>query len=232
MTQNRRIPAVLVAITLPVLLAAAVEEFRDKFDVPRQNFIASGGSTYLVLEPGYQLVLEGPEGADKQRLVITVTGETRIVDQVETRIVEERESVNDKLVEVSRNFFAIDKVSGDVYYFGEDVDMYKDGKITGHGGSWQSGKDGAKYGLFLPAKPLVGQKYYQEIAPKVAMDRAEVKSINELVKVPAGTFDRCLKVEETTPLEPDAKEYKLHAPGVGLLSDGDMKLVKYGLKGN
>jgi hypothetical protein len=37
-----------------------------------------------------------------------------------------------------------------------------------------------------------------------------------------------LKVEETTPLEPKEKEHKFYARGVGLLSDGDMKLVKFG----
>jgi hypothetical protein len=52
--------------------------------------------------------------------------------------------------------------------------------------------------------------------------------VDEAVKVPAGSFKNCLKVEETTPLEPDTKEHKLYAPEVGLLTDGGMKLVKYG----
>ena len=34
--------------------------------------------------------------------------------------------------------------------------------------------------------------------------------------------------EETTPLEPDNEDEKLYAPGVGLLQDGSLKLVRYG----
>ena len=33
--------------------------------------------------------------------------------------------------------------------------------------------------------------------------------------VPAGTFENCLKTEDTTPLEPDAVEHKYYAKGVG-----------------
>jgi hypothetical protein len=151
-----------------------------------------------------------------------------VVDGVETRVVEERESIAEQLKEVSRNYFAADKTSGDVYYFGEDVDVYKDGKVSSHGGSWHSGEGGAHYGLFVPAHPRVGQKFYQEVAPRVAMDRCEVMNLDEKMETPAGKFDRCLKTRETTPLEPDDQEYKVYAPKVGLLSDGSLRLVKYG----
>jgi hypothetical protein len=70
-------------------------------------------------------------------------------------------------------------------------------------------------------------KYYQEIAPDVAMDRAEILSLNEVVTTPAGIFTNVLKVEETTPLEPGVKENKFHAPGIGLIQDADLKLTKY-----
>jgi hypothetical protein len=45
--------------------------------------------------------------------------------------------------------------------------------------------------------------------------------------MPAGRFDRCLKTRETTPLE-SGTEYKHYAPGVGLLQDGGLKLVRHG----
>ena len=220
----------ILTLALPALLSAAPEAWKERFDVPVGNFSSTGKNKYFSIEPGYQLVLEGEEGGRKTSLVITVLEETKMVDGVETRVVEERESVGGVPIEVSRNFFAIDRKTGDVYYFGEDVDEFICGKIASHGGSWQAGKNGARYGLFMPAAPKVGQKFYQEIAPRVAMDRAQVVSVDEAVKVPAGSFKNCLKVEETTPLEPDAKEHKLYAPDVGLLSDGEMKLVKYGKK--
>ena len=60
------------------------------------------------------------------------------------------------------------------------------------------------------------------------MDRAEVVSLNGKLKTPAGNFDLVLKIVETTPLERGAREAKYYAAGVGLLQDGDLKLVKYG----
>lgn len=53
------------------------------------------------------------------------------------------------------------------------------------------------------------------------MDRAEHISISETVQVPAGKYPNCIKTEETTPLEPKNKEYKLYAPSVGLIREGD-----------
>jgi len=44
---------------------------------------------------------------------------------------------------------------------------------------------------------------------------------------PAGVFTGVLKTEETTPLEPGEKEYKFYAPGVGLIQDNTLMLVKY-----
>ena len=133
-----------------------------------------------------------------------------------------------KLVEVSRNYFAISKRTGSVFYFGEEVDMYKDGKIASHEGAWASGVNGAKFGLMIPGQVLLGGRYYQEIAKDVALDRAEIVSMSEPFKSAAGEFKSCVKTEETTPLEPGVKEYKLYAPGVGLVQDGSLKLVKYG----
>ena len=74
-------------------LTAAVQDaanagWADTFAVDKKDFVSAGSNTYFRLEPGYTLVL-----ADgNERLVITVLNETRIVDGVETRIVEERES--------------------------------------------------------------------------------------------------------------------------------------------
>ncbi len=192
-----------------------------------ETLISTGRNRFFILEPGYQLVFQGKEGRKTVDLVITVLDETKLVDGVETRIVEERESMNGKLVEVSRNYFAVGAQSHNVYYFGEDVDMYENSKITSHEGAWLAGVHGAKHGIAMPAENKVGDRYYQEQAQKVAQDRAETVSITESVKTLAGTFENCLKVKETTPLEPGT-EYKSYAPEIGLVCDGDLKLVKHG----
>jgi len=199
----------------------------DSFDVNEKNLLPTGRNRYFIIEPGYELVFEGREDGAAVQLTITVLDETKRVDGVETRVVEERETCNGKLAEISRNYFAFDPAARNLYYFGEDVDIYKDGKVVNHEGGWLSGAKGAKYGLVMSATPRVGDRYFQEVAPGIAMDRAEVVSTNEMVSTPAGIFVHCVKVEETTPLEPQSKEYKYYAPQVGLIQDGKLKLVRY-----
>jgi hypothetical protein len=191
------------------------------------HFAASGKNRFFILEPGYRLVLEDRSGKNTGKLIITVLGETKTIAGIVTRIVEERETSSGKLVEVSRNFFAICTETNSVFYFGEEVDIYKKGKIVGHEGTWQA--DGtAKAGLMMPGLILLGARYYQEIAPGVAMDRVEIVAVNETIKTPAGTFSNCLKIKETTPLEKGAREYKFYAPGIGLVKDGKLLLTDHG----
>lgn len=204
--------------------ASDLEGWSSDFSAEKGALSSTGRNPYFILEPGYQLILEG----GNERLVVSVLDATKMVDGVETRIVEERETKNGKVVEVSRNFFAISKRTNNVYYFGEEVDDYKDGKIVGHPGAWLSGKDGARFGLMMPGFPLLKARFYNEVAPKIAMDRAEVVGVGVTFKTPAGEFKDCLKIEETTPLEPGTKEHKHYAPGIGLIQDGSLKLVKYG----
>jgi len=203
---------------------ARTGDWTSVFLVEPDELVSVGRNPYFVLEPGYYLVLEG----GGERLIITVLNETKKVDGVETRVVEERETKRGKLTEVARNYFAISKRTNDVFYFGEDVDMYKDGKVVSHDGSWLSGVNGQRFGLMMPGRPLLHARYYQEIAPKVAMDRATIVSVSETVKTPAGEFTNCLKVEETSPLSRFTTEYKYYAPGVGMVSDGEMTIVKSG----
>ena len=218
------VPLVVIVLIGVALFAACARsgDWTSVFLVEKDELLSVGRNPYFILEPGYMLVLEG-HGA---QLIITVLNETKKVDGVETRVVEERETKGGKLVEVARNYFAISKRTNDVFYFGEDVDMYKDGKIANHDGSWLSGVNGSKFGLMMPGRVLLHSRYYQEVAPNIAMDRATIVSVTETVKTPAGEFKNCVKVEETSPLSRFTTEYKYYAPGIGMVSDGGMKLVK------
>lgn len=199
---------------------AADRPWCDVFSVDKAQLSDIGKNPYFFLWPGYGLLLQH----GKDTLTISVLDETKIVDGVKTRVIEERETKDGQLVEVSRNYFAISKWTGDVYYFGEDVDIYKNGKISGHKGSWLAGVNGAKFGLMMPGRPGVGDKYYQENAPRVAMDRAEIISCREDFATPKGAFERCLRVRETSALE-SGSEDKLYAPDVGLIKTGELVLV-------
>jgi hypothetical protein len=80
----------------------------------------------------------------------------------------------------------------------------------------------------LPGQPKAGQKFYQEQASGVRMDRIEIKSTTERPATPAGTFDNCILVEETIPLETGAKDHKWYVKSIGAVKDAQMLLVSYG----
>jgi hypothetical protein len=213
-----------------VISVRAKDAFTETFGVDKADLSSVGTNRFFILAPGYQQVLEGREDGKRVVLTITVTDQTRLVDGVETRVIVEHETAGGQVVEISTNFFAISRKTSDVFYFGEDVDMFKDGKLASHEGSWLSGVNGAKFGMQMPGTPLLGARYYQEIAPQVAMDRAEVVSLNDKLETPAGRFENCLNTAESSAIEA-AHETKVYAPGIGLICDGSLKLTKSGFNG-
>jgi hypothetical protein len=201
--------------------------YTEFFNLENCNFLTAGSNRYFILEPGYHLLLQGTEQTDTERLLVTVLNETRKVGGIETRVVEEHESVNGQVVEISRNFFAFCKETGSIFYFGEEVDIYKNGKVVNHSGAWLAeGKN--KAGLMMPGLPLIGSKYYQEIAPEIAMDRSEIVSLSDTLDTQSGKFINVLTIIETTPLEPEDKSIKQYAPDIGLIKDDNLVIVKYG----
>jgi len=220
----RRVVAALVALVVQGSAMSASQSggsWRDQFTVNRGDLAPTGTNPYITMQPGRVLRLK--HGNDT--LTVTILAETQQVDGVQAGVLEERETKNGKLVEVSRNFMATDKRTNDVYYFGEDVDNYKDGRIVNHESAWRAGVSGARFGLMIPARPAAGQKFYQEIAPKVAMDRVEVISTDDTVKTPAGVFEHCVHLRETTPLERDVS-HKYYAPGIGIIKDDEFELAE------
>jgi hypothetical protein len=218
---------IAVVIIVAIFTAGCMEidnSWQKEFGLGERTLVSTGKNPFFILEPGFQQTLEGKTA----KLLVTVLDETKEVQGITTRVVEEREWKRGTLVEVSRNYFAIDPETNDVFYFGEEVDMYKNGKVDNHSGAWLAGENGAKAGLIMPGKPVMNMKYYQEIAPGVAMDRAEVISINETFETPAETFSNCLKTREGTALNPLEKEYKTYAPGIGLIQDQNLRLTGYG----
>ncbi len=226
----KKMRLVLTITALLILLSCVgsnhvlAEEWQEDFNIAGRKLTHSGESKYFILLPGFQTVLE----SRKEKITITVLNETREINGIITRVVEEKELQKGKLHEISRNYLAMDPETGDVFYFGEDVDIYEKGKIVSHSGTWKAYVHGNKPGLIIPGNPVVGMKYYQELAPGIAMDRAEVVGISETVKTPAGEFRNCLKVRESSKNESAVFEYKTYAPGIGLLQKQDMKLIRHG----
>ena len=199
-----------------------VKKWTESFGQENCTFSSVGRNRFFILEPGHQLTLE----SSTEKVVITVLNETKKIGEVITRVVEEREEEDGKLKEISRNYFAICREHGDVFYFGEEVDDYEDGKIVNHSGAWRADEKNSRAGIIMPGTILLGARHYQEIAPN-AQDRAEILSDDVTMKTPAGTFGNCIKVEETSGIDPDDLCYKTYAPGVGLIQDADLVLTKY-----
>jgi RNA polymerase sigma factor (sigma-70 family) len=205
----------------PAPIAAPIESWQNSFTVEKANLTSRGSNWYFILEPGHRSSFAHGTAT----LTISVLDETRLIDGVETRAVEKRESDGTQLSEISRSYFAIDKQSSDVYCFGEEVDAYKGGKIVDHRGSWVAGVNGASFGLMVPGAPKPGQRFYEELAPGVAMDRCQIVSSSEVIQTPAGMFSQCLRTAETSPLD-SSVGHKWYAPGVGLVKDDEFELVK------
>jgi hypothetical protein len=168
-------------------------------------------------------------------LEITVLNETRLINfvtakgvplSVLTRVVQELESENGLLIERSRNFFARCLETNDIFYFGEDVFPVE------IGGAWLAGQpvsDPAQPGLIMPGTFLLGARYFQEVAPGVAEDRAEHVALGLQISTEAGDFEDCVEVFETTRLEPRSKSTKRYCPGIGLVFDDGLELVDFDL---
>jgi hypothetical protein len=175
---------------------------------------------YLPLSSLNLHVLEGQEEGAPLRVELTRKTGTKTFTvngkQVETLILEERESVDGELAEVSLNYFA-QADDGTVYYFGEDVDDYEDGEVVDHSGAWLYGVHTQKLGVIMPAQPKVGDRFRPEDVAGITREDGTVVSVSETVTVPAGMFTNVLRVREDHP--DDEVEFKYYAPGVGLIKE-------------
>ncbi len=226
----------LGSLLLLPLGAAAQDDFTQSFRLEDCEFLARGANPHFILEPRRQLVYE----VEDEELFITVLERTQRIKlpiggklrMIQTAILEERESEDGEIKEVSRNFFALCKKTGDVFYFGEEVDIYEDGEIVSHDGAWLAGQAGAMPGIIMPGTALLGSRYYQEVAPGVALDRAEHVAEGLEVETEAGDFSNCIEVTETSPLDAGGESTKVYCPGVGLVADNDLVLVEIGKAGD
>jgi hypothetical protein len=172
----------------------------------------------MPLKPGTTFKFSGAE-----RVVVTVTAETKTILGVPTTVVRDKVFAHGALIEDTRDWYAQDR-AGNVWYFGEQTAEYSDGKVVSRAGSWEAGVDGAQPGILMLADPKVGDLYRQEYLAGEAEDMAEITATDGgSIKVPFGTFDKILVTEEWTPLEPGVRERKTYVRGIGVVETREIK---------
>lgn len=186
------------------------------------NFVRDVDNTLFPLPLGRRLVYQGTEDGQKETVITDVTRDEKTILGVPVVVVLDRVFQGGQLVEKTFDWFAQDR-QGNVWYFGEDTKEFEDGKLVSTAGSFEAGKHGARAGIIMRAHPQLYQITPQEDAPGVAEDEARVIGLNATVTVPYGTFVHCLKTAEFTALEPDALEYKLYCPHVGVVRGRDVR---------
>ena len=209
-----------IAIAVPLTACGGADrgslpQGADPVELEPADFTAEIDNPYWPMSPGARWIYResGPDGAE-QRVVVTVTNETRVVMGIEARVVHDVVTEEGELVEDTFDWYAQD-ADGNVWYLGEDTKEYEGGKVATTAGSWEAGVDGALPGVIVPAEPEVGMTYRQEYYAGEAEDAAEVLSLSERAEVPYGSFEDVLLTKDFTPLDPDVLEYKLYARGVG-----------------
>jgi hypothetical protein len=148
---------------------------------------------------------------------------------VNTLVMEGRSYVDGELEEVALDYFA-QADDGSVYHFGEEVKIYRSGKVVSHEGTWRYGVQTNQLGMLMPAQLKVGTRFQAEVMSGIPMEGVEVVSVSETVRVPAGRFRNCLKVQET--LTDGTLEFKYYAPNVGVIKEvtkgGSINLISVG----
>jgi len=216
-----RAPIGLVVTAALVLLpaAGAGATARDRGAPDPSRFVRTVDNRWFPLRPGSTFVYRGVKDGEPSRDVVRVTSGTRVIEGVRCTGVSDRLYTSGRLSERTTDWYAQDS-GGTVWYFGEDTaELDRAGKVTSREGSWLAGVAGARAGVFMPARPRVGQTFRQEYLKGHAEDHFRVLSLRAHARVPAVSSHRALLTKEWTPLEPDVVDHKLYVRGIGLVDE-------------
>lgn len=202
-------------------------------DPAEVEFTLDSTNPWYPLVVGSVVELAGDGEGDEEGIYITVTrtvlDETAMVAGVETHILRHETYFDGVIHEVANNYY-VETTDGVVCYFGEDVEFYdEDGEFENTDGTWKAGEDGAMPGVIMPAAPKVGDAYYQEVAPGIALDQGRIDA-TDLTTTLEDTLYDTIRVIDTNPIddeEPCTEEEKRYALGIGEVKDTVLEVVSY-----
>jgi hypothetical protein len=170
-----------------------------------RTFVRTIDNPWFPLKPGSVWRYRGVKDGKPSRDIVRVTGRTKTILGVRTTAVSDRLYLSGRLEERTTDWYAQDS-RGNVWYFGEDTaELDRHGRVKTREGSWQAGVKGAREGLFMPARPRVGQTGLQEFLKGHAEDHFKVLRRTRTT----------LLTKEWTPLEPGVIDHKHYRRGVG-----------------
>ena len=182
------------------------------------GFVDDVDNPYFPLQPGTRWEYESVGAEEPEHTTVVVTGDRRLVMGVSTIVVRDTVTAGDQPVEDTFDWFAQDR-DGNVWYFGEAVRNFDQGRFEGTDGSWEAGVDGALPGIVMPADPTPGHAYRQEFYEGEAEDLGQILRTGQQESVAFGSLTDVVVTRDWNPLEPDVVEEKSYAPGIGLVSE-------------
>ena len=201
---------------------AALPRGSEPVELDAADFVDRIDNPYLPFARGSRWVYRETDGeGNEQRVEVTVTNRTKAILGIAATVVHDVVSAKGEVVEDTLDWYAQDR-DGNVWYLGEQTAEYEDGKLVSREGSWEAGVDGAQAGIVMPAHPEVGMRYRQEYYEGHAGDRGEVLRVDDEARVPFGSYREVVRTKDTTPLEPQVREHKYYARGVGLVLARDV----------
>lgn len=187
------------------------------------DFVRRVANPWFPLVPGTTFVYRGVKDGKAARDVYAVTRATKTIQGVRCTAVRDRLHLAGRLEERTTDWYAQDR-HGNVWYFGEaTAELDRAGQVTSTEGTWQAGRDGAQAGIYMTARPMVGQSRRQEYYKGHAEDHFSVLTLRARVSVPYLTSNRALLTKEWTPLEPGTLDHKYYVRGIGEVKEVAVK---------
>ena len=209
----RKLTLVAVCASLVVVASSAGAGSRSAIDPA--NFVAEITNQWFPLKPGTTYFYEGIKDGKPTHETLTVTHEKHVIAGVRATVIHDRLYFAGYLGERTIDYYAQDK-QGNVWYLGETTaELDKNGHVTSREGTWLTGVNGAKPGIYIPGDPKVGQSARQEYYKGHAEDHFRVVSLVTSVSVPYLTSHKALLTKEWTPLEPGVLDHKYYVRGIG-----------------
>jgi hypothetical protein len=219
-----KLVSLLAAAALATVWAGGAVSFGAPAVPPSQDgFAPRVDNPWFPLRPGTTDLYHGIKDGQPSRDVVTVTERTKVIQGVRCTVVRDRLYLRGRLEERTQDWYAQDK-AGNVWYFGEaTAELHPDGSVKSTEGSWQSGVDGARAGIFMPAHPRPGQSGLQEFYKGHAQDHFRVLSLAVHVRTPGASSNAALLTREWTPLEPGVVDHKIYVRGIGTALEQTVK---------